>query len=131
MRIVLIFLLIASTFAASEINDFFYDIQYNKEYEVDVNKFYPLGYIPKVNYHLTVPFENLDETINLDIRFLKADKIDLKVKVSGFSQKPTKSKILNGTHNIELEQSEIFSLDNYIYYIYSVPTLKKQAKINI
>ena len=51
------------------------------------------------------------------------------MKVSGFYQNPTNSEILNGTDNIELEQIEKYSLDNYIYYEYSVPTLKKQAKI--
>ena len=128
MRIILIFLLIASIFAASEVNDFFYEINYNTQYQVNVFKF-PSQLIPKANLHFGVPVENLEETNNLQFEFFKGDKIDLKVKVSGFYQKPTKSKILNGTHNIELEQSEIFSLDNYIYYIYSVPTLKKQAKI--
>ena len=128
MRIILIFLLIASIFATSEVNDFFYEINYNTQYQVDVFKF-PSQNIPKANLHFRVPVENLEETNNLQFEFFKGDKIDLKVKVSGFSQKPTKSKILNGTHNIELEKREIFTDDYYIHYTYLVPTLKKQAKI--
>jgi len=128
MKILLIILLIASTFAAIENNDYFYNISSNVQYQVDTYKFPSLN-IPKANLHFRVPVENLEEANNLQFQFYKGDKIDLKVKVSGFYQNPTNSEILNGTDNIELEQIEKYSLDNYIYYEYSVPTLKKQAKI--
>ena len=129
MRILLIILLIESIFAASENNDFFYEINYNTEYVLDMTKFLPLNYIPKANLHFTVPVENLVETNNFQISFFKGNKIDLKVKVSGFYQHPTNSEILNGTDNIELEQREKFTDNFYIHYEYLVPTLKKQAKI--
>jgi len=128
MKILLIILLIANTFAAIENNDYFYNISQNIQYNVDPSMF-PSFYIPKANLHFRVPVENLEESNNLQFQFYKGDKIDLKVKVSGFFQNPTNSEILNGTDNIELEQTEKYSLDNYICYEYSVPTLKKQAKI--
>ena len=74
MRIILIFLLIASIFAASEVNDFFYEINYNTQYQVDVFKF-PSQNIPKANLHFRVPVENLEETNNLQFEFFKGDKL--------------------------------------------------------
>ena len=51
------------------------------------------------------------------------------MKVSGFNQHPTESEIVNGTDNIELEQREVSTNDDLVFYTYKVPTLKKQDKI--
>ena len=125
MRFLLISLLIAC--ATSDTFYKLYDITCNSQYKVDIAQF-PSGYIPKGNFYFRVAVEKADETI-LEIRLSKGDKIDLKVKVSGFHQLPTEYEIVNGTDTIELEQREI-STDNYnIIYTYLVPTLKKQYKI--
>ena len=124
MRFLLIFLLIA--FASCETQNFFYDIAYYKRYELDLSKF-TSGYLPKANLYFTVPVERLDEA-NLQIQLYKGDKIDFKVKVSGFYQHPTESEIVNGTDNIELEQREVFTKDDLIIYTYQVPTLKNKIK---
>ena len=91
----LLLLLIAYTFEASETNNYFYNISYNDIYRVELSRFYPLDYIPKANLYFTMPVENLQVT-NLDIQVSKSDKIDFKVKVSGFYQQPTESEIIKG-----------------------------------
>ena len=125
MRFLLIFLLIA--FASSETQNFFYEISCNIRYELDLSKF-PSGYIPKANLYFTVPVENIDETY-FQIQLSKGDKIDFKLKVSGFYQHPTESEIINKTDYIELEQREVSTNDYEVTYTYKVPTLKKQDKI--
>ena len=127
MRFLLIFLLIAC--APCETNNFFYEIEYNKYYELDINKFYPLDYIPKANFHFTVPVENLNETY-IQVKVYKGDKTDFKLKVSGFYQLPTESEIDDEIEKInEIENRDIFNEDEHIIYRYKVPTLKKQDKI--
>ena len=125
MRILLIFLCII--FAASETNNYFYDALLNLEYQIDTAKF-TSNNIPKGNLYFTVPVDN-PENISLEIKFLKSDKINFKVEVSGFYQLPTNSEILNGTDYIELEERILITQDDYIVYLFHVPTLKKQAKI--
>jgi len=125
MRFLLIFLPIAYAFCEA-INKF-YNISYNTEYVVDVTQF-SSNYIPKANLYFIIPAENIRRT-NLQIRLDKGDKIDFKVKVSGFSQLPTESEIVKGTDDTELEQTSISTELNFIRYTYSIPTLKKQDKI--
>ena len=125
MRLLLIFLLIV--YAACETPYRVYNINYNTQYFVDIIQF-PQFYIPKANLYFIVPVENLGAT-NLQITLSKVDKIDFKVKVSGFFQNPTESEIVNGTDYIELEQREISTLSDRIVYTYTIPTLKKQEKI--
>jgi len=55
--------------------------------------------------------------------------MDFKVKVSGFTQYPTDSEIVNGTDNIELEGRILSTLYDYVTYDFNAPTLKKQDKI--
>jgi len=124
MRLLLIYLLIA--FASSKDYNYFYDIIFDERYEIDVTKF-PSGYIPKANLYFTV--ENKKEISFFQARLLKSDKMDFKVKVSGFTQYPTDSEIVNGTHNIELEQSIMSTEYDYVIYKFNVPALKKQDKI--
>ena len=50
------------------------------------------------------------------------------MKVSGFSQYPTDSEIVNGTDNIVLEQSSISTEYDYVIYKFNVPTLKNKTK---
>ena len=125
MRTLLIFLVIS--FAVSEINNYIYEIPFDKRYEIDVTKF-PSSYIPKANLYFTMPVENLQVT-NLDIQLYKSDKIDFKVKVSGFYQQPTESEIIKGNDNIELEPREKNTMSDIILYTFRLPTLKKQDKI--
>ena len=106
MRLLLNFLLIVYT--TCQTNNYFYEIKYNAQYKVDINKFYPLNYVPKANLYFIIPVENLNDT-NVEIQISKGDKKDFKVKVSGFYQHPTNSEIVNGTDNIELEQREVFN----------------------
>jgi len=75
-----------------------------------------------------MPVENLQEA-DLEINLSKGDKIDFKVKVSGFYQQPTESEIIKGNDNIELEPREINTISDFIYYTFKLPTLKKQDKI--
>ena len=124
----LLLLLIAYTFEASETNNYFYNISYNDIYRVELSRFYPLDYIPKANLYFTMPVENLQVT-NLDIQVSKSDKIDFKVKVSGFYQQPTESEIIKGNDNIELEPREKNTMSDIILYTFRLPTLKKQDKI--
>ena len=124
MRLLLIYLLIA--FASSKDYNYFYDIIFDERYEIDVTKF-PSGYIPKANLYFTV--ENKKEISFFQARLLKSDKMDFKVKVSGFTQYPTDSEIVNGTDNIELEQSIMSTEYDYVIYKFNVPALKKQDKI--
>jgi hypothetical protein len=126
MRILLIYLFIA--FASSETNNYFYDIVFDERYEIDVSKF-PSAFIPKANLYFTVPVENKKEIHFFQVRLLKSDKIDFKVNVSGFTQHPTDSEIVNGTDNIKLEQSSVSTEYDYVIYTFNVPTLKKQDKI--
>ena len=126
MRILLIYLFIA--FASSETNNYFYDIVFDERYEIDVSKF-PSAFIPKANLYFTVPVENKKEIHFFQVRLLKSDKIDFKVNVSGFTQHPTNSEIVNGTDNIKLEQSSVSTEYDYVIYTFNVPTLKKQDKI--
>ena len=125
MRLLLIFLLIV--YSLCETLNRFYNMLYNTEYIVDVTQF-SSEYIPKANLYFIVPVENLDGT-NLQIRLDKTDKIDFKVKVSGFFQIPTESEIVKGTDNIELEHRSVSTEYYFIRYTYLVPTLKKQDKI--
>ena len=126
MRNLLIFLLIA--FVTSETDNFFYEFNYNSIYEVDTSKF-PSGYIPIGNLYFTIPVEDLEDKTILQILLFKGDKIDFKVKVSGFYQHPTESEIVDGTDNIELDPIEVSTRENYILYTFKMPTLKKQEKI--
>ena len=125
MRMLLIFLCIACS--TSETNNYFYNTVLNSEYQLDTAKF-TSNNIPKSNLYFTIEVEN-PEDINLQIKFLKSDIINFKVEVSGFYQLPTNSEILNEIDYIELEEKTVISQDDYIAYLFVVPTLKKQAKI--
>jgi len=125
MKFLLIYLLIA--FTSSKDYNYFYDIIFEERYEIDVTKF-PSGYIPKASLYFTVLAEKKDE-ISFQVRLLKSDKMDFKVKVSGFTQYPTDSEIVNGTDNIELEGRILSTLYDYVTYDFNAPTLKKQDKI--
>ena len=124
MRILLIFLIIE--LGTCETINSFYNIFYNTKFIVDASNF-PSACIPKGNLYFTIPAENLGLE-DLDIQFLKSDKIDFKVKVSGFYKLPTESEIVNGTDNIELEQRLVSTQNDSITYTFSIPILKKQDR---
>jgi len=133
MRIllILIFLLIACRCVISDKNYYLIrDIPFNSEYEVDIDRF-PSKQIPIGDYYFRIPFGSLEETY-LQVQFLKSDKINFKVKVSGFDHFPSDYEILEGIDNIdniELEKRSVSIENKYIDYIFIVPTLKKQDKI--
>ena len=93
-------------------------MEYNKIYELDINKFYPLDYAPKGNLHFIVKVENLNETY-LQIQLYKGDKKDFILKVSCFYQRPTESEIDYEIKNInELESNDIYILKMIILFIH-------------
>jgi hypothetical protein len=63
----------------------------------------------------TVPVEKINGTI-LQIQLYKGDKIDFKLKISGFYQHPTESEIVNRTDYIELEPREVTTNDYGVFY---------------
>ena len=127
MRILLILLLIAFICATSDRIYFIQDILLNSEYDDGALRF-PSSKIPIGDYYFRIPFENLEETY-LQVRFLKSDKINFKVKVSGFSHFPRENEILVGIDSIELGKKSVSTQNNYIDYKFIVPILKKQAKL--
>ena len=87
MKILLIVLFIV--YSASDTNNYFYETFINTEYQIDTDQF-SSNNIPKANLYFTIPIENPEE-INLQIRLLKSDQINFKVKVSSFFENPTKN----------------------------------------
>ena len=121
MRCPLIIILIA--FVISSNNFYIYDIEYNHRYLLD-----NLNKISIGTYYFRIPVENLKET-NIRIQVKQDDIVNFKVKVCGFYQRPTDSEILSGTDSIELDKSYKEIENKYNYYVFEVPTLKKQEKI--
>ena len=121
MRCPLIFILIA--FVISSNNFYIYDIEYNHRYLLD-----NLNKISIGTYYFRIPVENLKET-NIRIQVKQDDIANFKVKVCGFYQRPTDSEILSGTDSIELDKNYKLIENKYNYYVFEVPTLKKQEKI--
>jgi hypothetical protein len=121
MKFQLIFLLIACAICST--NFYIYDIEYHHRYLLDTLNKISIG-----TYYFRIPVENLKET-TIEIQTKQDDIANFKVKVCGFYQRPTDSEILNGTDSIELENHSRNKEDNYNYYKFEVPTLKKEEKI--
>jgi hypothetical protein len=129
MRILLICLLIAYTCSVINTNYYIYNLTFNNYYEIS-NTTSPSNKVPIADHYFRISVENQDlEETNLQVKFLKSDKINFKTNICGFYQYPTNSEILDGTTYIELEQRSVSSDDNFIVYIFKVPTFKKQEKI--
>ncbi len=129
MRILLISLLIAYTFAAYNNDYYIYNLTFNNYYEIS-NITSPSNKVPIADHYFRISVENqnLEET-NLQVKFLKSDKINFKTNICGFYQYPTNSDILDGTAYIELEQRSVSNDGIFIVYTFRVPTFKKQEKI--
>ena len=129
MRILLMCLLIAYTCSVINTNYYIYNHTFNNYYEIS-NTTSPSNKVPIADHYFRISVENQDlEETNLQVKFLKSDKINFKTNICGFYQYPTNSEILDGTTYIELEQRSVSSDDNFIVYIFKVPTFKKQEKI--
>ena len=86
MGALLIFLLIVCAYAANDYNFYFYDIMLNTVYEINTMRF-DSNKIPISKHYFRIPVENIDEDQEysyFQVKFLKGDKIDFKVKASGF-----------------------------------------------
>jgi len=125
MRNLLIFLLII--FIASDDNYYIYDINLGTVFVINGTKFNS-NKVPIADYYFRIPVENPKETYFL-VKFLKKDNINFKTKVSGFYQLPNDTEVLSGTDNIEPEQISVRTDNNFVYYTFVAPILKKQAKI--
>jgi len=125
MRNLLIFLLII--FIASDDNYYIYDINLGTVFVINGTKFNS-NKVPIADYYFRIPVENPKETYFL-VKFLKKDNINFKTKVSGFYQLPNDTEVLSGTDNIEPEQISVRTDNNFVYYKFVAPILKKQAKI--
>ena len=125
MRNLLIFLLIV--YIASDDNHYIYDINLGMVFVINGTKFNS-NKVPIADYYFRIPVENPKETY-FQVKFLKKDNINFKIKVSGFYQFPNDSEVLSGTDNYELEQRSVRTDNNFIYYTFVTPILKKQAKI--
>ena len=121
MRFQLIFLLI--TYAICSTNFNIYDIEYDHRYLLD-----NLNKIAIGTYYFRIPIEKLEES-TIQIKIKQDNIANFKVKVCGFYQRPTDLEVLNGADNIELENNSKYIKKKYNYYIYEIPTLKKEEKI--
>jgi len=129
MRILLISLLIAYTCAGYNNDYYIYNLTFNNYYEIS-NITSPSNKVPIADHYFRISVENqnLEET-NIQVKFLKSDKINFKTNICGFYQYPTNSDILDGTAYIELEQRSVSNDGIFIVYTFRVPTFKKQEKI--
>ena len=121
MRFQLIFLLI--TYAICSTNFNIYDIEYDHRYLLD-----NLNKIAIGTYYFRIPIEKLEQS-TIQIKIKQDNIANFKVKVCGFYQRPTDLEVLNGADNIELENNSKYIKKKYNYYIYEIPTLKKEEKI--
>ena len=93
MKITYLLLLIGSIMASTE---YFYDISYNTEYEVDMSKFYPYNFMPAgTHYYFRVAVEE-DDKMQIQLTVQKNAIINFKVDVCGFMGRPSDSQVLNG-----------------------------------
>ena len=125
MKFSLVFLLIVS--AISSTNYSFYDIEYNHRYLLDILKF-PTNKISTGIYIFRIAVESLEESI-IKIQVKQNDIANFKVNICGFYQLPTDSEIIDGADNIEIDYTSKYIHNNYTYYRFNVPTLKKEEKI--
>ena len=78
---------------------YFWDINYNTLYEVDMVKFYPYNYMPAgTSYFFRVPVEE-DDNMQIKLTVQKGASINFKVDVCGFYGRPTYEQIVTGHHN--------------------------------
>ena len=97
MKITYLLLLIGSIMAASD--NYFYDIYYDKEYEIDMNKFAPYNYMPpNANYYFRVAVKE-EELIQLQLKVLKGAIIGFRVNICGFVDRPDDIQVLTAHDN--------------------------------
>ena len=94
MKITYLLLLIGSIMASSD--NYFYDINYNKEYELNMDKFYPYTYMPAgSNSFFRVGVEE-DDKMQIQLTVEKNAIISFKVDVCGFVSRPSDIQVLVG-----------------------------------
>ena len=125
MKNLLIFLIIV--YASCDDNHYIYDINLGMIFVLNGTMFNS-NKVPIADYYFRIPVENPKETY-FQVKFLKRDNINFKTKVSGFYQFPSDSEVLSGSDYIELEQRSVRTDNNFIYYTFVAPILKKQDKI--
>ena len=78
---------------------YFYDINYNTLYEVDMAKFAPYNYMPGgTSYYFRVPVEE-DDAMQIQLTVDKGAVINFKVDVCGFYGRPSDSQVISGHNN--------------------------------
>ena len=75
---------------------YFWDINYNTLYEVDMAKFAPLNYMPAgTSYFFRVPVEE-DDDMQIKLTVQKGVSVNFKVDVCGFYSRPSDTQVING-----------------------------------
>jgi len=78
---------------------YFYDITYNRLYEVDMAKFYPNNFMPGgTSYFFRVAVEQ-DDAMQIQLTVDKGAVINFKVDVCGFYGRPSDSQVISGHDN--------------------------------
>ena len=76
------------------LSNYFYDINYNKEYELDMNTLYPYNYMPAAtNFYFRVGVEE-DKKMKIQITVQKNAIIAFTVDVCGFVGRPSDIEVL-------------------------------------
>ena len=104
---------------------YFYDITYNKVYEVDMTKFAPYNYMPGgTSYYFRVPVEE-DDSMQIQLTVQKGAIIDFKVDVCGFYGRPSDSQVITGHDNCRNALSGKFDGTEYDrdVYLYDFETI--------
>ena len=124
MKIIYLAFLIANVITSS--GYVFYDIPYNREYVLDIEKFYPYNYIPaNMGYYFRANVEQ-DEKMQIEIKVLKNAIINFKMDVCGYYTFPSDMQALNGHDlcKIGLQGKKVNSDINYDIYLYDFETIK-------
>ena len=121
MKIIFLFFFIGSVITSSE--NYFFDIIYNKEYEVDVNKF-PMNYIPEnAGYYFRSKVDQ-NGKMQIEIKVLKNAIIEFKLDVCAFFRRPSDIQVL--THHDSCMNGLQGKKDNsdsiYDKYLYDIET---------
>ncbi len=124
MKIIYLLFLIISVINSFE--NYFYDIIYNKEYEVDLSKFSPYPYIPATSNIFFRAKAEEDEKMQIEIKVQKDSIINFKLDVCGFYGRPSDIQILYG-HDLclnALQGKKEDSDNNYDIYLFDFEAIK-------
>ena len=124
MKIIYLLFLIGRVINSSE--HYFYDIIYNKEYEVDLSKFSPNYYIPSFAQLFFRTKVEQDEKMQIEIKIQKGTIINFKLDVCGFYGRPSDIQLLNDHHLClaALQGKKEDSDSNYDIYLFDFEAFK-------